>query len=115
MRKVLSLTFVLCLIFLSACQTTKPKTQKSDTISDSISALGTVTEGLTNQSVSPKDLKNVALQIQKDPKVKSAVQGVTQALRVQQTGVKYCPVDGERFDSSVEECPIHHVKLKVVE
>lgn len=104
---------VLCLCVLAGCQTAKPKPK--DSMSDVISAFGTVTEGLTNQSISQKDLKNLSVQVQKDPKAKSAVQSINQALNVQQTGIKYCPTDGQRFDSSVDMCPVHHVKLKVVE
>jgi hypothetical protein len=82
---------------------------------ESVSALGTVTEGLTNQNISQKDLRNLAVSVQKDPQTKSAVQSINDALKVQQVGVKYCPVDGQRFDAAVEECPKHHVKLKFVE
>ena len=100
---------------LGGCQTTPPKAQKPESVAQAISALGTVTEGLTNQNISPKDLKNLAVQVQKDPKTKSAVQSINQALKVQQTGIKYCPVDGQRFDAAADECPVHHVKLKIVE
>ena len=104
---------LLCICFLAGCKTTQPK--QPDSITQSVSALGTVTEGLTNQNISKSDLKNLAVNVQKDPQTKSAVQSINNALQVQQTGIKYCPVDGQRFDASVEECPIHHVKLKIVE
>ncbi len=104
---------LLCVCFLIGCQTTQSK--KTDSLSESISTLGTVTEGLTNQNVSKQDLRNLVISVGKDPQVKTAVQSVTQALSVQQTGVKYCPMDGQRFDVSVKECPIHHVQLKLVE
>ncbi|MBF0490263.1 MAG: hypothetical protein HQL15_06535 [Candidatus Omnitrophica bacterium] len=105
--------FLVMTVFFAGCQTPQPKAK--DSMAESISAFGTVTEGLTNQNVTQQDLKNLAVQVQKDPQVKSAVQSINQALSVQQTGVKYCPVDGQRFDSSMDECPLHHVKLKYVE
>jgi hypothetical protein len=107
--------FASLVMMLVGCQTTQPKVQKEESLSTKISAFGTVTEGLTNQNISQKDLKNLAIQVQKDPQVKSAVQSVNEALKAQQTGVKYCPIDGQRFDTSVDLCPIHHVKLKTVE
>jgi hypothetical protein len=104
---------ILSLVLLAGCQTTHPKPK--DSMNEAIAAFGTVTEGLTNQPVSQQDLKNLSIQVQKDPQAKSAVQSINQALSVQQVGVKYCPLDGQRFDMSVDMCPTHHVKLKVVE
>ncbi|MBI3601417.1 MAG: hypothetical protein HY209_00760 [Candidatus Omnitrophica bacterium] len=95
------------LIFCLGCQTTQPK--------EPVSALGTLTEGLTNQQISQQDLKNLAVQVQNNPQTKSAVQSIHQALSAGQKGVKYCPVDGQRFDASVDICPIHKVKLKTVD
>lgn len=109
--------FIIYLLFLCSClgcQTTHPKVQK-DAATEAVAALGTVTEGLTNQNISKNDLKNLAVSVQKDPQTKSAVQSINEALKVQQKGIKYCPIDGQRFDASVDECPIHHVKLKYVE
>ena len=100
--------------FFVGCQTTPPKAPK-DSVAEAVSALGAVTEGLTNQNISSKDLKNLAVSVQKDPQTKSAVQSINQALNVQQAGIKYCPVDGQRFDAAVEFCPIHKRKLEIVE
>ena len=106
---------LLCALFVG-CQTTQPKINfKAETPEQMVAALGTVTEGLTNQNISQEDLKNLAVSVQKDPQTKSAVQAINQALNAHQTGVKYCPVDGERFDVSVDICPKHKVKLKLVE
>lgn len=104
------------MFFFTGCQTThnKPMTSTPSTQA-AVSALGTVTEGLTNQNISQKDLKNLATQVQKDPQTKSAVSSINQALSVDQTCVKYCPVDGQRFDCKVDICPIHKIKLKLVE
>ena len=110
-RVLVTLLFLIC---LGGCQTTqpKPKIEAQDQI---VSALGTVTEGLTNQNISQKDLKNLAVSAQKDPEVKSALSSINQALKAHQTGVKYCPVDGQRFDASLDICPVHKVKLKELE
>lgn len=104
------------LLFLIGCQTTQTKTSsQKESVEQTIAAFGTVTEGLTNQNITKQDLKNLAVQVQSDPKTKSAVQSINEALSVQQKGVKYCPVDGQRFDVSVENCPTHKVKLKSVD
>jgi hypothetical protein len=106
--------FILSICFLAGCQTAKSKVQK-DSMAETIAAFGTVTEGLTNQNITQEDLKRLAVQVEKDPQTKSAVRSINQALSVQQTGIKYCPKDGQRFHVSVEECPLHKVQLKLVE
>jgi hypothetical protein len=110
--KMKLLCLVLC-ICLAGCQAAQPK--KKDSVTEGVSALGTVTEGLTNQNISKEDLKRLAVDVERDPKTKSAVQSINDALQVQQQGIKYCPKDGQRFASSVKECPIHHVELLFVE
>ena len=37
------------------------------------------------------------------------------AFNIQDTGVKYCPVDGKRYSSRMDLCPGHKVKLLPVE
>lgn len=107
---------ILVCFCMVGCQTSKPKTvSQGESTAQIVSALGTVTEGLTNQNINQQDLKNLAIQVQKDPQTKSAVESINQALNAQQQGVKYCPIDGQRFNSSVDICPVHKVKLKIVE
>ncbi len=118
MKSLWCLTYVIVTgMILIGCQTTPPKTvpKKAESAPEVISALGTLTEGLTNQNISRKDLKNLAVQVQNNPQATSAVQSINQALSAQQRGVKYCPVDGQRFDASVDICPIHKVKLRFLE
>lgn len=105
---------LLVVVMLAGCQTVQPKPKK-DAVADAVAALGSVTEGLTNQDISPEDLKKLAVDVERDPHTRSAVTSINKALSVQQTGIKYCPKDGQRFDASVEICPIHKVKLELVE
>ncbi len=103
-------------LLLAGCQTVPSQSSaKGESNKEVISALGSVTEGLTNQKVSDKDLKNLAIQIQKDPQAKSALESINQALSVQQTGIKYCPVNGKRYSHRFKVCPVHGVELKNVE
>ena len=111
-RKIKIFILILVVAF-SGCQTAP--TTKSETSKEIISAVGTVTTGLTNKKLSEQDLKALAVEVQKDPQAKSAVEAVNTSFKVQDTSVKYCPVDGERFSSRLELCPRHQVKLKPVE
>ena len=94
------------------CQTTAHKPRPTQT--ETISALTTMTQGLTNKTITETQLKNLEIQVAKDPQAQSALRSINTALSVQHT-VKYCPVDGQRFSGDVDICPIHHVKLKWVE
>lgn len=61
------------------------------------------------------DLKALAAQVQKDPNTRSAVEAVNSSFSIQDSGVKYCPIDGKRYSSRLEYCPEHKVKLIPVE
>jgi hypothetical protein len=109
MKCVLALTLIVC---LCGCQTTarKPGTTRAETIS----ALTTMTQGLTNQPITQAQLKNLTIQVANDPQAQSALRSINTALRAQHT-VKYCPEDGERFSAEAIWCPDHKVKLESVE
>ena len=109
MKFLLAVTLIVC---LCGCQTVsqKPKQTQAETVS----AMTTMTQGLTNQPVTEAQLKHLAIQVSKDPQAQSAVRSINTALSAQHT-VKYCPVDGERFSGDMDICPVHHVKLKSVE
>jgi len=97
---------------LVGCQTAphKPKPSQAETIS----ALSTMTQGLTNQPVSAAQLKNLSIQVANDPQAQSAIRAINTALSPQHT-VKYCPEDGERFSADLIWCPDHKVKLEWIE
>ena len=103
------LTLIVC---LCGCQTAAHKPRS--TRAEAISALTTMTQGLTNKPFTEADLKNLTFQVLSDPQAQSALRSINTALRAQHT-VKYCPVDGQRFSAEVIYCPIHHVKLKWLE
>jgi hypothetical protein len=102
------------LLSLAGCQTA-PKQAPGESQTEVVSAIGTMTKGLTNQNLTEKDLKNLAVELQKDPQSQSAVRSVNDALNVQQGGVKYCPKDGRRFSSRLKYCPYDGTELKPVE
>ena len=102
-------TFAILLIVFCGCQTAapKPKTTQADTVS----ALTTMTQGLTNQPITQAQLKNLSIQVAHDPQAQSAIRSINTALSPQHT-VKYCPEDGERFSADMIWCPDHKVKLE---
>jgi hypothetical protein len=104
------------LLFLGGCQTASKKTDlQKESDKEVMSAIGSVTEGLTNSPMNEQDLKRLGKQVQKDPQAASALKAVNSAFSAQDTGVKYCPVDGKRYSSRLEDCPDHKVKLLPVE
>ena len=103
------MAFIVC---LSGCQIAAHKPRQPQ--AESISALTTMTKGLTNKPISEDQLKRLKIQAANDPQTQTALRSINSALSPRQT-VKYCPVDGERFSADMIDCPIHHVKLKWVE
>lgn len=51
----------------------------------------------------------------KNDEAVSAIKAVADGMVVTQKNIKYCPVDGKRFSSQVENCPEHNVALKSLE
>ena len=104
--------FIFSFFFITGCQTAprNPKPSRAETIS----AVTTMTQGLTNQPVTQEQLKNLTIQAANDPQAQSALRSINTALSVQHT-VKYCPENGERFSADMIWCPDHKVKLESVE
>jgi hypothetical protein len=109
MKCLLTLSLIVC---FCGCQTASHKSRPTQ--AEAISALTTMTQGLTNKPFTEANLKNLKIQVANDPQAQSALRSINTALSPQHT-VKYCPVDGERFSADMIYCPIHHVKLKWVE
>lgn len=108
----------LTVLLVAGCQTAAIKKQgqpSSETNEDVLKAVGSMTEGLTQQNISQEDLKRLGAQIQKDPQAKSAVESVNKAMQAHQTGIRYCPVDGKRYSDRVKVCPRCGTTLKDLE
>jgi NADH pyrophosphatase NudC (nudix superfamily) len=114
-------SLVLGLLFLSlGCVSTSPRAQTSEisrgeSREESLSAATAVLEAVSGQDVTEKDLKNLAQQMQKNPEAQSAVESISNAFDPSRPKIKYCPVCGKRYRFTFEECPIHHVPLKILE
>jgi len=109
-----AMTMLLGLLTFSlfGCQTAAHK--PGDTRAETVAALTTMTQGLTNQPVTDAQLKNLVFQVVHDVDAQSALRSINTALSVQHK-VKYCPENGERFSADMMYCPDHKVKLEWVE
>jgi len=107
------LVFVAMLLGVWGCQTPAvPKSKPSQ--AETVSALSTMTQGLTNKPVTESQLKNLAVQVSKDPQAQSAIRSINTALSPEHA-VKYCPEDGTRYSADMVYCPDGKVKLEWVE
>ncbi len=109
MNCVLAAILMVC---LCGCQTAPHK--PGPTREETISALTTMTQGLTNKPITEEQLKNLTIQVARDPQAQSALRSINTALSPVHT-VKYCPEDGERFSADMIWCTDHKVKLEWVE
>ena len=104
----------LFIIFISfwcaSCQTMGPHSNKQDIDK----TLQSVAEAVSGKPLTKDEVKNLEKQIATDPEARNSLQTIGQAMGGGML-VKYCPVDGERFSGKLEECPVHHVKLKSLE
>jgi hypothetical protein len=99
---------ILGTIAILGCATGGTRPAKS---SAAVSTAGAV----AGQPVTERDLQNIAKQAAKDPDARSAVEAIAGSLDGQPAGVKYCPIDGKRFDAHFQKCPEHGVELKSLE
>jgi hypothetical protein len=109
MKLVSLLTLIVC---LCGCQTAAPKAASSR--AETISALTTMTQGLTNQPITQAQLKDLSIQVANDPNAQSAIRSINTALSPEHT-VKYCPEDGTRYSANMIYCPDGKVKLEWVD
>jgi hypothetical protein len=102
---------IIC-IFFTGCQTTHPKTPAGESTQEQLDAVGSVTGALTGKELTDAEKRKMLRDLKSDKEAQSAMKSISGALEVRQTGIKFCPVDGQRFSSDVDLCPTHHVKLK---
>ncbi len=80
-----------------------------------MSAASAVLGAVSGQDVTEQDLKNLAQQVQKDKEAQSAVESISGVFDPSRPKIKYCPVCGKRYRFTFEECPVHHVPLKILD
>lgn len=105
-------------IFIIGCASTSKTVTRPQAPGESraqvVSAMEHVLGAVSGKTIDEKDLRKLNNDIAKDPEAKSAVQTISNAVSGQGPGVRYCPVDGERYSPKFAECPVHHVPLKIL-
>lgn len=104
-------------LLLSGCKTVSPVHVQSQEESDKEvkEALTAVAGAISGRPLDEKELQELEKQIRTDEKAQTAVQAITDSMGGKTPVVKYCPIDGRRYAPHMEYCPIHNVKLEVVE
>ncbi len=111
-KKGLAVLLLMTIGFIG-CQTA-PRPAGEPSRSETVSAITSVTQGLTNKTVTEEQLKDISLKVAKDPQAKSALKSIDTAFSPQHT-VKYCPENGQRFSPDMDYCPDGKVKLEWVD
>lgn len=78
-----------------------------------VSAVEAVVGAMSGQDLDSRNLRQVARQVQQDQKAKTAVEAIVNSMS-SGVSVKYCPVDGKRYDAHFEKCPEHGVTLQEI-
>lgn len=81
---------------------------------EAVSAMEKVLGTVSGEKIDEKKLRELDREMKNDPQAKSAVETIANSVSGQGRVIKYCPVDGERYGPKFEECPVHHVVLKIL-
>ncbi len=101
-------------LILAGCQTVKSLQAQKESAKEAQSALGSVAGAVVGRELTNEEQRRLEQQIKTDPEAQKAVEAITNTMSNPAKVIKYCPVDGKRFASSLQECPEHKVLLKVV-
>jgi len=113
--------FLILFLVFGGCTTAAPEKlllnhpPARESAQETVSAVGSIAGAISGRELTEQDLRKVSRQIQNDREAKQAVERITRALSSPGVGVKYCPVDGRRYDARFFRCPDHDVLLKELE
>lgn len=102
----------ICVVLLNGCVTTDKKKSVSSR-QDVEASIEAVVEAVSGQDISPDEMQKLKKQIRKDPQTRQSIQTISEVY----TGshiIKFCPVDGRRYSSSIINCPDHEVELEIL-
>ncbi|PIW63498.1 MAG: hypothetical protein COW13_01700 [Candidatus Omnitrophica bacterium CG12_big_fil_rev_8_21_14_0_65_50_5] len=105
-ENTLILFFLIFVFSASGCGTTEKR-------KDVEKSIGVVAEVVTGRPMSEDDVKKIEQQMRRDPQARRAIKSIAGSGTPSVT--KYCPIDGQRYAGNVEMCPVHNVKLEVVQ
>ena len=70
---------------------------------------------MSGRELSEEEKRNLQEQMRTDKDAQSAVQAISGSVSGKNVKVKYCPVGGERYAPHIETCPVHGVRLELVD
>jgi hypothetical protein len=108
------LTAAMAWVFFVAGCGMPPHPKPKATAQETVSAISTVTQGLTNKPLTQQDLDRLKSQAERNPEAQSALRSINSALTPEHT-VKYCPENGERYSPDMTYCSDGKVKLEWVD
>ncbi len=111
----LGLLVVIVLFLFTGCQTVSQPKAETESRKDVREALGTITQAISGKQLSKEELKNLTKDLRTNKDARSAIQSITDSMSRKTVKVKYCPVTGRRYAPRVVICPVHKVKLKLLE
>ena len=106
--------FILYAISLTGCRTTSGSINQPQAQNDAQQAIVSVAGVLSGKELNEKNVRNLNNRMKNDSETKSAVQTLTNTIGNKSIYVKYCPIDGKRYDGHLNFCPEHNVELKTV-
>ena len=113
MNKFYFIYIFVALIIAGGCKTVPPKPQHQTQQIDQ--DLKSVAGALSNKPLTEDEWQDLKHQLKTDKEARSAVEVITDSLQDKKVIIKYCPLDGKRFSSSLKICPEHGVELKNLE
>lgn len=114
MPKTAHVTALLLFLLSAGCQTSPSKNSDLSFGSkkEMAQAVGQVADAITGQSLTDEQKRKLTKEIQSDKDTQSALNVIADAMDPKKIIIKFCPVDGQRFNPNVEICPVHNIKLE---
>lgn len=109
------IVFVAGILCIAGCQAAIKTGANQKTEEDSLEVLSSVAGAISGKNVTQDELKALGRQLRKDPEAQSAVKTITDSLNGGNRIIKYCPIEGERYAPNLTVCPVHKVKLELLE
>ncbi len=104
---------LVCLV--SSCQTVSSSKKGQATKVSGDEAIASIAEVWAGKHLTQEEVEGLKKQMKTDQEARSAIQAITGSVATKRDGIKYCPIAGEHYAPHVEICPVHKIKLKMVE
>jgi len=102
-------------LILGACATSSSIKGEGESNEDIKTAIGSIVEAVSNKDLSDEEKDKLTDQILGDKDAQEAIKAISDSMDIRSASVKYCPITGKRYASHMDVCPLHAVKLSVVQ